>query len=497
MMSGIQRIVLLSTVATLLLGATATQASPKAGAKEEFPKFETVSKDYVEVISTADGAKPFYRVWKRDKDAQLLAELPGDYQSKKFFVVPTVAGGDSQLGVYSIWHYLVGKGARYLHWKRYDKKLALLEPNLAVRTLGDAESKLATQRIYTDTVVLTAPIVCMGPGGGPVIDLDQVLLQNSGKFFGRFTAKADFGLTKIESAKAFPYNLELTLSFPRVGGQLARIHYSIGTPPPSPGYKPREADRRVGIYYVDFIDRAKYDTASPKRRYVERWHLEKADPSLKLSPPKQPIIYYIEHTTPIRYRRWVRDGILAWNRAFEQVGLLNAIEVYQQDATTGAHMDKDPEDLRYSFVRWTNAGMGFAIGPSHTSSTRSSPRRRCRPWMPTSLIGSRPIRAGIRAIASPVPLTGPPCSATSGRSPKAPPVAWSRRPPWNPRSGTSTARRWACRRRPVSTNGARCSAPPCSARPWRSGSTRPSPRTGPPTMRCCSTVSPRNSWARC
>ncbi|MHC5007432.1 MAG: zinc-dependent metalloprotease, partial [Planctomycetota bacterium] len=75
--------------------------------------------------------------------------------------------------------------------------------------------------------------------------------------------------------------------------------------------------------------------------------------------------YYIEHTTPIRYRRWVRDGILAWNKAFEQVGILNAIEVYQQDATTGAHMDKDPEDLRYSFVRWTNAGMGFAIGPAH------------------------------------------------------------------------------------------------------------------------------------
>jgi hypothetical protein len=219
--------------------------------------------------------------------------------------------------------------------------------------------------VFTDTVILTAPIVSTGPGGGPVIDLDQVLVQNSGKFFGRFTRQANFGLTRIETAKAFPYNLELTFSFPRAGGQIARIHYSIGTPPPSPGYQPREADRRVGIYYVDFIDRAKYDTASPKRRYVERWHLEKADASLRMSPPKQPIIYYIEHTTPIRYRRWVRDGILAWNKAFEQVGILNAIEVYQQDATTGAHMDKDPEDLRYSFVRWTNAGMGFAIGPSH------------------------------------------------------------------------------------------------------------------------------------
>ena len=66
----------------------------------------------------------------------------------------------------------------------------------------------------------------------------------------------------------------------------------------------------------------------------------------------------------MRYRRWVRDGVLEWNKAFEEVGIVNAIEVYQQDARTGAHMDKDPEDARYNFVLWTNAGMGFAIGPS-------------------------------------------------------------------------------------------------------------------------------------
>ena len=242
-----RRVLLFSMVVSVLLGTAAAQGAPKTGAKDEFPKFEAVSEGYTEVISTADGPKPFYRIWKRDKDAQLLAELPGDYKTKKFFVVPTVAGGDTQLGVYSIWHYLVGQGAQYLYWKPYDKKLALVRPNLQVRTLGDAESKLATARVFTDTVVLTAPIVCMGPGGGPVIDLDQVLVQKSGKFFGRFTAKADFGLTRIESAKAFPYNLELTFSFPRAGGQIVRIHYSIGTPPPSPGYKPREADRRVGM----------------------------------------------------------------------------------------------------------------------------------------------------------------------------------------------------------------------------------------------------------
>ena len=353
----------LTAVVCLAAGPPASEQKKK----DEFPKFETVSEGYTEVVSTADSTKPFYRVWKRDKDAQLLAELPKDFEGKRFFIVPTVAGGDRELGVYSIWHHLVGQEARYVFWKRFDKQLALLEPNLRFRTTGDAESKLATERIYTDTVVVTAPIVCMGPGGGPVIDLDQLLVKNASKFFGRFAAKANFALTKIESAKAFPYNLELTISFPRGSGQIATIHYSIGAPPPSKGYTPREADRRVGIYYVDFVDRSKYDDSSQKTRYVTRWHLEKADPSLKLSPPKQPIIYYIEHTTPIRYRRWVREGILAWNKAFEQVGILNAIEVYQQDATTGANMDKDPEDLRYSFVRWTNSGMGFAIGPSHAN----------------------------------------------------------------------------------------------------------------------------------
>ena len=83
-----------------------------------------------------------------------------------------------------------------------------------------------------------------------------------------------------------------------------------------------------------------------------------------MSPPKQPIVFYLEHTIPVRYRRWVRDGVLEWNKAYEKIGIVNAIEVYQQDASTGAHMEKDPEDARYNFILWTTADMGFAIGPS-------------------------------------------------------------------------------------------------------------------------------------
>jgi hypothetical protein len=55
---------------------------------------------------------------------------------------------------------------------------------------------------------------------------------------------------------------------------------------------------------------------------------------------------------------------LYWNKAFEKVGISNAIEVYYQDARSRAHMDKDPEDVRYNFIRWLSNNVGVAIGPS-------------------------------------------------------------------------------------------------------------------------------------
>ena len=97
-----------------------------------------------------------------------------------------------------------------------------------------------------------------------------------------------------------------------------------------------------------------------------------------MSPPKQPIVFYIEHTTPIRYRRFVRDGVLYWNKAFEKVGMVNAIEVYYQDAATGAHMEKDPEDVRYNFVRW------LSNNRARRSARAGCIRSRARSSTPTS-----------------------------------------------------------------------------------------------------------------
>lgn len=352
-----------TTALTLALASVAGHAAPAPAA--DLPPFAQVSAEYTALPAPADGSRPVWNIWRRDKDAQLLAELPAAYEGQRFFIVPTIAGGDAQVGVYSTWHPAINQDARQLYWTRRNDLMVLMEPNLAYRTAGDAQSRAAQSRVDTDRVILATPIVAMGPSGGPVIDLDAVLVGEARKFFGSFTAGSDARLARIESAKAFPHNAEISISLPRASGQIGVIHYSIGAPPQSPGYQPRRADRRVGYYYTNYTDRSLHGLDEPVVRYIHRWHLEPADPTLRVSPPRQPIVYYIEHTTPIRYRRWVRQGILAWNKAFERVGIVNAIEVRQQDASTGAYMDLDPEDLRYSFVRWTNSNMGFAIGPTH------------------------------------------------------------------------------------------------------------------------------------
>ncbi|MEM7227172.1 MAG: zinc-dependent metalloprotease [Planctomycetota bacterium] len=326
-------------------------SSPKA-----FPSFDTVAKNYTRVVSSRDGAASFYTVWKREKDAQILLELPRNFEKQKLFVAFTVAGGTETAGVQT--------GDIYAYWKRFDKRLALIEPNYAVRSTGDLESRKGHERVFTDRVILDVPIATMGPGGGPVIDGDALFVGRAGQFFGPMTMGANPMLARIVKAKAFPRNIELAFEMPMQGGRLGTLHYSISELPSARGYKPRAADARVGYFTTTYRDIGHPDRDTPYVRYINRWDLQKRDPKLSMSPPKEPIVFYLEHTIPVRYRRWVRDGVLEWNKAFEEIGFVDAIEVYQQDAATGVHMDKDPEDARYNFILWTNANMGFAIGPS-------------------------------------------------------------------------------------------------------------------------------------
>lgn len=353
-----------AAIAVLLAGfgcliSSAQEQSEKAE-KPEFPPLSEVTKGYEE-IEPMNTEKGFMRVWKREKDGQLLAMLPRDYAAPdhRHFIATTVSGGTIFAGLQTADHYV--------YWKKYGKRIALVREDISIRG-SDDESKSSVNRIFTDTVLLDLPILTMVPRGGPVIDLDALLVNNAATFFpGEGIRIGKPYLSKVVQAKSFAKNIEIGLEVAMADGQLKTLHYSISKNEGTPGYKPRKADQRIGYFTTGYDDYGKYDGDGTAVRYINRWHLEKRDKSLKLSPPKKQIVFYLEHTTPVRYRRWVREGVLYWNEAFEQIGIDTAIEVRQQDKATGAYMDLDPEDVQYNFIRWLNNDVSTAIGPSRVN----------------------------------------------------------------------------------------------------------------------------------
>ncbi|MEO1525768.1 MAG: zinc-dependent metalloprotease [Planctomycetota bacterium] len=322
------------------------------------PPFDKISEGYEEVgVSDIKQRRGFFRLWQRKKDAQLLGELPKNFATKSYFIALTLSSGDQYAGLQS--------GDWVVKWRQYDDRLALIAPNLTIRATGEAEAKASVSRLFTDQVLLDIPIVAKGPSGGPVIDLDSLLIGNASTFFGRSVRITNSRIKSLKSVKVFPTNVEIAIEVVGAGSQFQTLHYSFSeVPSPSSGFKPRKADQRVGYFTTTFSDLSKYTDDETTIRYINRWNLQKRDPKLKLSPPKKPIKFYVEHTTPVRYRRWIREGVEYWNKAFEKVGFVNAIEVYYQDAASGDYMELDPEDVRYNFIRWLNNDIGTAIGPS-------------------------------------------------------------------------------------------------------------------------------------
>ena len=119
---------------------------------------------------------------------------------------------------------------------------------------------------------------------------------------------------------------------------------------PMNNYKPRYDDPRVGYFMTQVTDLTSTSN-TPYRDLISRWNLVKKEPSTPISEPVDPIVFWIENTTPKEFRPAVKEGVLRWNRAFRTAGFKNAIEVKIQpdDAKW------DAGDIRYNVLRWTSS----------------------------------------------------------------------------------------------------------------------------------------------
>jgi hypothetical protein len=141
------------------------------------------------------------------------------------------------------------------------------------------------------------------------------------------------------------------------------VAYGIHQLPENP-MKPRRADDRVGYFLTPYKDFSKDKNESFFVHNINRWRLEKKDPTVRLSEPVQPITFYIDTTIPEEYRSYVARGIEMWQKAFEAAGFKNGIIAKE----VGDDPDFDAEDARYHTIRWiaSDEPSFGAIGPSRT-----------------------------------------------------------------------------------------------------------------------------------
>ena len=328
---------------------------------------------YAEVLAGAETTEGFIKLHR--KDSRLYGEISPMDLNRDIMVAIAIARGIGERPLLGGMTW--GFGDDWIwQFRKVDDRIQIVRRNVRFRATGGVPQSSAIHMAYTDSILFSLPIVTESPGGGVVVDLTPVffsdLPQISSVLRGFMMAPDRSTWAEV---KGFKDNIELEVAatYASGGGRDLEtvadsrgvtlvIHYSISRLKQT-GYQPRLADDRVGYFLTVVKDFSKAGADDQFVRYVNRWDLRKIEPTAKISPPATPIIFWIEKTVPYKYRAAVREGILEWNKAFEQAGFSNAIEVRQQpdDATW------DPEDINYNTIRWITANAGFAMGPTHVN----------------------------------------------------------------------------------------------------------------------------------
>jgi hypothetical protein len=330
-------------------------------------------RDFNELIKGSKTYEGFITL--HEKDQHLYAEIKPQQLEQPILAPMVIARGSANAG------QPLNFGDEWvLAFRRVGDNLQLLRKNIHFTAPGGTPLDKAVKQNYTDSILLSLPILSISPrGGAVVVDFADIFLTD---FADLSFGSMDRSRSRWFKIRTYPNNVEIQVEATFSGYGFGRyfffggpspvidpraitmvLHYSL-CKAPDPGYHPRMADYRVGHFLNAVTDFANPNPDTNARRMINRWRLEKAHPGAKLSPPKKQIVWYIEDNVPEEYRPYVQEGILEWNKAFEKIGFKDAIAVRWQNERD----DFEPEDINYCTLRWITTGMTFAM-----SGLRSNP----------------------------------------------------------------------------------------------------------------------------
>ena len=346
-------------------------ASPKkpkgmTGKKKEYKTIDEFLEDG-EYISI-DGFMNVLRETEKDKYYLVLNE---DQLNKEFIYFTYILNGPSDAGPSG---GDMGE-AFIIEFRKFKEDIGIYKKNTKFKY--DDSNKISQSKL---TNIIEAFLgrfsVIVNEDSKYLINIDKMFLSEMlvaitpnipkeyMEYYNLILGRPDKSKTFIDEVKNYEKNTSFKVRYgffnpkPKSGGSIDAItdkRYTyvdslhLFVEMPDDKFEPRVADQRIGYFSEKVTDLSTYDSNNA-RDLMNRWRLIKKDPDAELSEPEEPLVYWVENSTPEEIRPFVVKGIEAWNKAFEKAGFKNAIvaKIQPDDA------EWDAGDVRYNVVRWAS-----------------------------------------------------------------------------------------------------------------------------------------------
>lgn len=318
-------------------------------------------------------------------DSKVFIELPKSSMGRDMLVGATISSvSNPKLGDLGF------KNSNLVHVRFVEKDSSVVMQVVNTDLFFDKHDKNAEQASklnYDNLDFFTFPVKVRNTKQNTVVfDASSFLLKED-RFFpiiaknvGSYTVNSSLkeNLTRITAVKAFEENAcvkmerNYIISLSGRSGSSAINNYPVTIGVnfnfallPQDQMTPRLSDTRIGYFLInkDVVTNGKVEKAT----FVKRWRIEPKDTAAyfagKLTEPTKPIVYYIENTFPTLWKNAIKNGILRWNKAFEKIGFKNVVQV--EDFPTN-DPNFDPDDFKYSCIRYLPTDVENAMGPSWT-----------------------------------------------------------------------------------------------------------------------------------
>ena len=316
-------------------------------------------------------------------DDRWFLEVPDSLLHRDILLVSRVSGVPAGIGGFDF----AGNEAarRVVRWDRVNDRVLLQSISFAAVADDSLPISLSVRNNNYSPILASFPIQAFTRDSASyVIDVTDFFGGDTPAIAGLNAAQRrqyqvrrfDPARSYVSGIRSFPINVEVrqVQTFDaaeppgdRTGNTISlEMRQSMILLPKVP-MRPRVFDQRVGFFTVQRVNYGLDQQKAATETFITRWRLEPKDPAAyargELVEPIKPIVYYIDPATPTRWRRYVKEGVESWQKVFEKAGFKNAI-IAKDPPTKAQDPDWDPDDARYSMVRWAASLVRNAEGPS-------------------------------------------------------------------------------------------------------------------------------------